>query len=51
VHVSADLGDHAAHLGALLDCGVDELVVHHVPRPQSAFIDAFGEKVLPELSS
>ena len=51
VHVSADLGAHAAHLHELLGCGVDELFVHHVPRPQAEFIDAFGAKVLPELRS
>jgi probable non-F420 flavinoid oxidoreductase len=49
VFVSTDLGAHAAHLRALLDCDVDQLLLHHVPRPQDDFIDAFGAKVLPEL--
>ena len=40
-----------AYLHELLDCGVDELFVHHVPRPQDGFIDAYGDKVLPELTS
>ena len=51
VFVSADLGAHAAHLHEIVDCGVDELIVHHVPRPQEAFIDAFADKVLPELQA
>ncbi len=50
VFVSADLAAHVAHLRELLDCGVDELLVHHVPRPQDGFIDAYGDKVLPELN-
>ena len=49
VFVSSDLSAHAAHLHELLECGVDELYVHHVPRPQEAFIDGYGESVLPEL--
>jgi hypothetical protein len=49
VFVSTDLGAHTAHLRALLDCDVDQLLLHHVPRPQDDFIDAFGAKVLPEL--
>ena len=49
VLVSSDLGRHAAWLNETLDLGVDELYLHHVPRDQKAFIDAFGERVLPEL--
>jgi hypothetical protein len=29
---------------------VDEVFLHHVPRPQRPFVDVFGEKVLPELA-
>jgi probable non-F420 flavinoid oxidoreductase len=47
---SADIGRHAAFLQELLDCGVDHLFVHHVPRPQAAFLDAYAAKVLPELT-
>jgi probable non-F420 flavinoid oxidoreductase len=50
VFCSADLGAHAAHLREQLDCGVDALYLHHVARPQEAFIDDFGAKVLPELA-
>ena len=46
---SADIGRHLASLYDLLDCGVDDLFLHHVPRPQRAFIDAYGEKVVPAL--
>jgi probable non-F420 flavinoid oxidoreductase len=51
VLVSSDLGRHAAWLREAFDCGVDDLIVHHVPVPQDAFIDAFGERVLPEVLS
>ena len=50
VLVSADLGRHAAWLREVLDAGVDRVYVHHVPRPQRAFLDAFGERVLPEVA-
>jgi hypothetical protein len=49
VFVSSDLAAHADHLRQLLDCGIDGLFVHHVPRPQQGFIDGYGDKVLPEL--
>jgi hypothetical protein len=49
VLTSSDLGRHAAWLRQILDAGVDELFIHQVPREQSAFIDAFGSKVLPEV--
>jgi probable non-F420 flavinoid oxidoreductase len=49
VLASADLGRHVAFLQELRDCGVDDLYVHHVPREQEAFFDAYGDKVLPEL--
>ena len=29
--------------------GFDEIYLHHVGQEQTAFIDAFGSKVLPEL--
>jgi probable non-F420 flavinoid oxidoreductase len=50
VLVSSDLGQHAAWLREILDLDVDEVFVHHVPKEQSAFIDAFGTKVLPEVA-
>ena len=51
VLVSSDLGQHAAWLQELADLGVDGLYLHHVGQSQDAFIDAFGAKVLPELSA
>jgi probable non-F420 flavinoid oxidoreductase len=51
VLVSDDLGRHAAWLHELADLGIDELFVHHVPRPQDAFIEAFGTHVLPQLAA
>ena len=47
---SSDLGRHAAWLREILDLGVDELFIHHVPRAQADFIEAYGEKVLPEVA-
>ncbi len=49
VRVSADLGQHTAWLAEYLDLGFDELYLHHVGKEQEAFIDAFGEHVLPQL--
>ena len=51
VGVSADLGRHAAALAEIAGLGVDGLYVHHVGQEQQAFIDAFGERVLPEVRS
>lgn len=33
------------------ELGFDEIALHHVGQEQDEFIDAFGAKVLPELSS
>jgi probable non-F420 flavinoid oxidoreductase len=51
VLVSSDLGQHAAWLHEFLGAGVDALFIHQVPKPQEAFIDAFGAKVLPEVTA
>ena len=51
VIVTSDLGRLAARLHELLDFGPDELYVHHVGRNQGPFIDAFAERVLPQLAS
>ena len=48
VLVSSDLGWHTARLHEALELA-DDLYLHHVPREQDAFLDAFGERVLPEL--
>ena len=50
VFVSSELGRHAELLHGIVDVGVDAVYVHQVPRPQSAFIEAYAAKVLPELA-
>jgi G6PDH family F420-dependent oxidoreductase len=47
--ISADLEEHAAQIQRFVDMGFDEVYIHNVGRDQAAFIDAFGEKVLPNL--
>jgi probable non-F420 flavinoid oxidoreductase len=49
VQVSADLGEHAALLNEYIELGFDQVYLHHVGQTQTAFLDAFGEKVLPQL--
>jgi probable non-F420 flavinoid oxidoreductase len=49
VLVSADLGRHAAWLQELAALGVASLQLHHVGQDLGPFIDAFAERVLPEL--
>lgn len=50
VNVSSDLDRHAAWLQDYLDQGWDELYHHFVGQHQAPFIEAFGERVLPQLS-
>ncbi len=50
VRVSSDLNRHAAWLAEYVDQGWDELYLHFVGQDQTAFIEAFGERVLPQLS-
>jgi probable non-F420 flavinoid oxidoreductase len=50
VRVSAEPEQHAAWLQEYLDLGFDELYLHHVGRDQTAFLDVFGEHVLPRLA-
>jgi hypothetical protein len=49
VHVSPDLGRHAAWLKAYTGLGFDEIYLHHVVKKHE-FIAACGACVLPELS-
>ena len=49
VTVSSDLAVHEARIAEIQDTGVDAVYLHHVGQHQSAFIDAFGERVLPAL--
>jgi probable non-F420 flavinoid oxidoreductase len=51
VLVSADLARHAAWLEELAALGFDEINLHHVGQDLSAFIDAFGDHVLPRLAA
>jgi probable non-F420 flavinoid oxidoreductase len=50
VLVSSDLARHTAWLEELAELGFDEINLHHVGQDLSAFIDAFGEHVLPRLA-
>lgn len=47
--VSADLQRHADWLGEYVEMGVDAVYLFNVNRHQCAFIQAFGEHVLPAL--
>ncbi len=47
--ISTDLDQHAEWLAEYIDMGFQELQLHQVGRNQSAFIEAFGSKVLPQL--
>jgi probable non-F420 flavinoid oxidoreductase len=49
VRVSADLGQHAAWIEEYAELGFDHVYLHHVGQEQRAFLDAFGEHVLPRL--
>jgi probable non-F420 flavinoid oxidoreductase len=49
VRISSDLGQHAAWLAEYADLGFDQIYLHHVGQEQRAFLDAFGEHVLPQL--
>jgi coenzyme F420-dependent glucose-6-phosphate dehydrogenase len=49
VLISADLEEHAANIAKYVDMGFDEIHVHNVGRNQAEFIEAFGEKVIPQL--
>jgi probable non-F420 flavinoid oxidoreductase len=50
VRVSADLAQHREWLYEYADLGFDDLYLHHVGQDQTAFIDAFGEHVLPQVA-
>jgi probable non-F420 flavinoid oxidoreductase len=49
VLVSADLSWHADRLLELVELGFDGVWIHHVGKEQRRFIDAFGDKVVPQL--
>jgi len=48
VLVSADLERHAAWIAEYREIGCDEIYLHNVGTNQRAFIEAFGERVLPQ---
>lgn len=49
VLISSDLGRHVGWLAEFIDLGFDGLYVHHVGQTQERFIEAFGNKIIPEL--
>ena len=49
VLVSSDLQRHVAWLQEYAALGFDDIALHHVGQDLDAFIDAFGEHVLPQL--
>ena len=49
VLVSSDLAQHAEWLHEYAELGFGAIYLHHVGQEQRAFIDAFGEHVLPRL--
>ena len=49
--VSSDPSHYVARLRETVELGVDGLFLHHVGKDHGPFIDAFAEKVLPELQS
>lgn len=51
VWISSDPGAHAERIRSLVDAGLDELYLHHVGQEQAAYLDAFGEHVLPEVAA
>ncbi|WP_410535813.1 TIGR03885 family FMN-dependent LLM class oxidoreductase [Streptomyces sp. KL2] len=51
VHVSEDLARHTAWLAAQAEAGFDEVMLHQVGLDQDGFVEAFGARVLPELTS
>ena len=46
---SSDPARHLDHLEGIAAAGVDRIYLHHVGTEQDAFIDTFGEQVLPRL--
>lgn len=49
--VSADPSRHLEHLARIAELGVDRIYLHHVGTEQTAFIEVFGERVVPELEA
>ena len=49
VRISSDLGQHAAWIDEYAGLGFDEVYLHHVGKEQRPFLDAFGDRVLPQV--
>jgi coenzyme F420-dependent glucose-6-phosphate dehydrogenase len=49
VRISSDINQHLEWLHQDLDLGFSQLMLHNVNLQQEPFIEAFGEKVIPEL--
>jgi probable non-F420 flavinoid oxidoreductase len=47
VRISADLAQHRDWIAEYLEVGFDDIYLHHVGQEQGAFLEAFGESVLP----
>lgn len=47
VRISADLAQHRDWIAEYFELGFDDVYLHHVGQDQAAFLDAFGESVLP----
>jgi coenzyme F420-dependent glucose-6-phosphate dehydrogenase len=50
VLLTPDLEQHVAHLQHFIDLGFGEIYIHNVGRNQEAFIKAYGERVIPNLT-
>ncbi len=50
VRISADLSQHTEWIQNDLDLGAEKVILHNVNTNQEAFIQDFGENVLPKLS-
>jgi probable non-F420 flavinoid oxidoreductase len=51
VHCSSDPARHAEWIASYAEMGFDPIYVHNVARTQRAFIEAYGERVLPQVAS
>ncbi len=51
VRVSDSLDQHVQWLGEYADLGFDDIYLHHVGQDLTAYIDAFGAHVLPQLAT
>ena len=49
--VSSDPARTSTKLAKLAELGVDRIYLHHVGTEQHAFIDTFGERVLPDVKA